>query len=256
MAAIVAVHSWRGGTGKSSVVTRLGFVLAGRGLRVGLVDTSLQTPGLHETVGVAAADLRHGLWDYLTGYCEIEDARHDATRPWDRAHGRLYLVPAHPRGDTQVIPAFGRYDPGLLHEGFHRLIAVLGLDVLLLDTQAGANYEAVYAVAVAGVHVVVTRAGPADARGARLAAALAGQVGRPRSALVVNMAPAVADVRTLAVRAERDSGLPVASVLPYAPDFHPLPGRAGAAEIALAEGFDRLADRVLALAGLPAGQRP
>ncbi len=47
MAKIVAVHSFRGGTGKSNMTANLACLLARRGNRVGIVDTDIQSPGIH-----------------------------------------------------------------------------------------------------------------------------------------------------------------------------------------------------------------
>jgi len=51
MARIVAVHSFRGGTGKSNVTANLAALLAAAGHRVGVVDTDIQSPGIHVLFG-------------------------------------------------------------------------------------------------------------------------------------------------------------------------------------------------------------
>ena len=181
MTAIVAVHSWRGGTGKSTVVARLAWVLAARGLRVGMVDVSLHAPGLHEALDIDVSSFRLCLWDYLRGVCEIEDARHDLSGLLPARGGRLFLVPA--RTDVEAISLYaasGRYDAGLLHEGFHRLIGVLELDALLIDTHAGADHEALHAIASSDVDILVTRVGSAEQRSAGLAASVSTSSAGPR----------------------------------------------------------------------------
>ena len=47
MPKIVSVHSFRGGTGKSNLTANLGANLAMNDHRVGLVDTDIQSPGIH-----------------------------------------------------------------------------------------------------------------------------------------------------------------------------------------------------------------
>lgn len=42
--AIVSVHSYRGGTGKSNTTANLAALLAAEGRRVGVIDTDLQSP--------------------------------------------------------------------------------------------------------------------------------------------------------------------------------------------------------------------
>ena len=253
MTAIVAVHSWRGGTGKSTVVARLGRTLAGRGLRVGMVDASLHAPGLHEALDIDASSFRLCLWDYLRGVCEIEDARHDLSWLLPAPAGTLFLVPA--RTDVEAISLYaasGRYDAGLLHEGFHRLISRLGLHVLLIDTHAGADHEALHAIASSDVDILVTRAGSAEQRSAGLAASISHQLGRipPASLLVVNMLPPGRDPVPYGNCAAEAYRLPVAAVLPRLPEplgLRPDPDR-------LTPGFDALADRIQALGRLSSVQ--
>ena len=48
---IVATHSYRGGTGKSNTTANLAVELARLGLRVGVVDTDLPSPGVHILFG-------------------------------------------------------------------------------------------------------------------------------------------------------------------------------------------------------------
>ena len=51
MAQIVSVHSFRGGTGKSNLTANLAVLTALQGKRVGIVDTDVQSPGIHVLFG-------------------------------------------------------------------------------------------------------------------------------------------------------------------------------------------------------------
>lgn len=55
----LSVHSYRGGTGKSSISANLRVFMAGEGLNVGLVDMDLQSPGLGEEtlLSIALSDV-------------------------------------------------------------------------------------------------------------------------------------------------------------------------------------------------------
>jgi septum site-determining protein MinD len=53
MARIVSVHSFRGGAGKSNTTANIAFVLAARGQRVRVIDTDIQSPGIHVLFGLA-----------------------------------------------------------------------------------------------------------------------------------------------------------------------------------------------------------
>lgn len=52
MSKIISVHSFRGGTGKSNTSANLAYLCAAQGLRVGVVDTDIQSPGIHVLFGL------------------------------------------------------------------------------------------------------------------------------------------------------------------------------------------------------------
>ncbi|MGW2255009.1 MinD/ParA family ATP-binding protein [Kitasatospora sp. NPDC001660] len=215
MARIIAMHSHRGGTGRSSIAANLARLMADEGRRVALVDTDIQSPAAHILFGTGDPGLCRSLADYLIGRCEVEDAA--LALPSDG--GELFLVPARAEASgIHEIIAQG-YDVGLLREGFDRLIDVLGLDVLLLDTHAGINNETMTAVASAGTVVVVTRSCPLDLAGAGETIEFTQQLGAPRRTLVVNMVPPGVPGEAARQRAEAAFGSPPVAVLPYEPDM-------------------------------------
>ena len=52
MAKIISIHSFRGGTGKSNMTANLAALLAAEGGRVGVIDTDIQSPGIHVLFGL------------------------------------------------------------------------------------------------------------------------------------------------------------------------------------------------------------
>ncbi|GGL60440.1 CDP-3, 6-dideoxy-D-glycero-L-glycero-4-hexulose-4-reductase [Streptomyces fumigatiscleroticus] len=222
MSQIITVHSYRGGTGKSSTAANLGLLLASSGLRVALVDTDLQTPALDVMFGDAIPPARRSLTDYLIGRCEIEDAAYAVDR--SAGHDGLFLVPARSQ-TTGVNQIMGRgYDVGLLREGFDRLIDTLVLDVLLLDTHAGFNNETVTAMASSDGLVVMTRADRLDFAGAKETMALADRLVLGSMSIVVSMAPEGAMADRLRGQVETAYDTRITTVLPYAPEMASLAG--------------------------------
>ncbi len=61
MAKIISVHSFRGGTGKSNTAANMAAMLALDGKRVGVVDTDIQSPGIHVLFGLAGEDIDQAL---------------------------------------------------------------------------------------------------------------------------------------------------------------------------------------------------
>src|SRR5574337_603970 len=135
MPKIISIHSFRGGTGKSNMSANVSALLAAEGKRVAVVDTDVQSPGIHVLLGASQDKLPHTLNDYLRGRCEIRDTAHDVSNSLDAAiSGKLYLVPAsiNPNDIAHVLRE--RYDPALLDDGFRKLVKDLALDVLVIDT--------------------------------------------------------------------------------------------------------------------------
>jgi MinD-like ATPase involved in chromosome partitioning or flagellar assembly len=222
VARIIAMHSYRGGTGKSVTAANLAVLIARRGQRVALVDTDLQSPALNVLLHDDAPHECHSLVDFLLGRCEIDQAAHLITEPG--TGGNLFLVPARSSvSDIDEIMVRG-YDVGLLKEGFDRLAERLALDVLVLDTHAGINNETAASVGIADVLVIVTRADRLDLTGASESISLANRLNCPRRALVVNLATGPHLPEPIRAAVERVYGTVIAGVLPYAQEMAELAG--------------------------------
>ena len=69
MAKIISTHSFRGGTGKSNTTANLAVLVARAGNRVGVIDTDIQSPGIHVIFQLAESRVKYALNDYLWGKC-------------------------------------------------------------------------------------------------------------------------------------------------------------------------------------------
>jgi Mrp family chromosome partitioning ATPase len=83
VATILSVHSFRGGTGKSNTTANLAAVVAGRGKRVGVIDTDIQSPGIHVLFGLEGDEVQASLNDYLWHDTPIRDVAMDVRRDAD-----------------------------------------------------------------------------------------------------------------------------------------------------------------------------
>jgi hypothetical protein len=92
VATIVSVHSFRGGTGKSNTTANLAVVLAAEGRRVGVIDTDIQSPGIHILFGLAGEAITASLNDFLWHGRDITDAARDVTPNLGASHGGLASV--------------------------------------------------------------------------------------------------------------------------------------------------------------------
>lgn len=262
---VVTVHSWQGGSGRSTAVANLGYLLAQRGLRVALVDASLQAPGLHCALGLPDDTFGAGLSDYLRGGCGIDEVFHDVGARLAVGGGTLVLVPARPDPGLIARCVLGRgYDPGLFHESLRWLDETLGFEAVLIDTHAGVNPEAVNALAVADLRLVLAAPGARAYAGARTAGTIARQVNRNPVLLVVTMLGSGADPAELADAAAAASGLEVAALLPNVPKLGERCEQTDAWPFVrarprhrLTAAYRSLTDRIIAqLALQPAPQQP
>jgi MinD-like ATPase involved in chromosome partitioning or flagellar assembly len=217
---IVSIHSFRGGTGKSNTSANIAAQMAGQGLRVGVVDTDIPSPGIHVLFGLAPEDFTHTLNDYLWGRCNIEAAAHDVTaRLGTATKGKVFLVPSSM--DTKEIARVLRegYDVGLLNDGIQRLIEKLKLDVLVIDTHPGVGEETLLSIAISDALIIVMRPDQQDFQGTAVTVEIAQQLEVPRVVLLVNKSPSSFNPADVKKQVEDAYGCEVAAVLPHADEM-------------------------------------
>lgn len=209
---IVSVHSYRGGTGKSNFVANLAGVASGLGLRVGVVDTDIQSPGIHMPLGLDITSVAATLNDFLWGRCAITDAAYDVTPAG--TPGSVHLVPSSLRAADIARIIKDGFDVGRLNDGFQQLGRALELDVLLLDTHPGVNEETLLSIAISDALVLLVRPDQQDFQGTAVTVELARQLDVAQIHVVLNKVPAGFDHATLIERARRAFEVPVLGLLP------------------------------------------
>jgi septum site-determining protein MinD len=220
MTKIISIHSFRGGTGKSNTTANVAALLAADGLRVGVVDTDIQSPGIHVLFGFNARAAQGTLNEYLWGKCSIEQAAHDVTHSLGvPIKGALYLIPSSAQaGDIARVLREG-YNVKLLQSGFRQLAAALRLDALLIDTHPGLNEETLLSIAISHVFVVVMRPDQQDYDGTSVTVEIARKLKVPNMLLVVNKTPPVFGLEQVKARVEQTYNCRVAAVLPHSDDL-------------------------------------
>jgi len=220
MSKIVSIHSFRGGTGKSNTTANLAALLAMDGFRVGVVDTDIQSPGIHVLFGMDDADMEHSLNDYLWGKCDIKDAAHDVTgRLGAEVKGQVYLIPSSIKpGEIARILREG-YDVGLLTDGFRDVVNKMNLDYLMIDTHPGLNEETLLSIAISQVLVIIMRPDSQDYQGTAVTVDVARKLDVPNMLMVVNKTPQVLEVDDVRERVEKSFNCKVASVIPHSDEM-------------------------------------
>jgi septum site-determining protein MinD len=220
MARIISVHSFRGGTGKSNTAASVAALLAAGGQRVGVVDTDVQSPGIHTLFGLRQEAVRYSLNQYLWGACDITQTAHDMTASLDAGlRGRIYMVPSSIKANDIARVMRDGYDVGLLNEGFRALIEELSLDVLMLDTHPGLNEETLLSIAMSNTLAIVLRPDHQDYEGTSVTLSVARKLNVPDLVLVVNKTPPVFDPEEVKQRVEGAYECEVAAVLPHSDEL-------------------------------------
>jgi len=219
MAALITIHSFRGGTGKSNTTANLAALLAAGGKRVGVIDTDIQSPGIHVLFGLAGDEIEASLNDFLWHGSAIEDVARDVTSAaGPEAPGRIHLIPSSMKpGEIARVLREG-YDAQMMTEGFRQLIAALDLDILLIDTHPGLNEETLLSLVLSDSLLIVMRPDRQDYEGTGVTARIARELEVPRVRILVNKLPDSFDSAAVAARVEEAYSCPVAAVIPHSDD--------------------------------------
>jgi MinD-like ATPase involved in chromosome partitioning or flagellar assembly len=225
MPRILSVHSFRRGTGKSTIAANLSILLALAGYRIGIIDTDLAAPSAHLFFGLNTQRGTLTLNDYLLGACPIEDAAHDVTERWRIANsGRLYVIPASDSASQIADVMRQPYDVDSLSTGLERLLAALALDMLVIDTRAGLNDDSLMTFAISDVLAVILRPDRYDYQGTAVVLDLARRLEVPRVALVVNQVAPGYNIAGIKAEVEQSYQCEVAAALPYSPELASVAG--------------------------------
>ncbi len=217
MVKVVSVHSFRGGTGKSNTTANLAATVAQRGHRVGIVDTDIQSPGIHVLFGFDESRMNLSLNDYLWGRCSVEEAAYDVSHV---LHGTgvggsaIYLIPSSLKAGEIARVLREGYDVGLLNDGFQELIQQLNLDFLFIDTHPGLNEETLLSITISDVLLLIMRPDRQDFQGTAVTVDIARRLEVPKMLLMVNKALSSFDFAALKSEVEGTYGAPVAAILP------------------------------------------
>ena len=222
MGKIVAVHSFRGGTGKSNIVANTATCIACKGKKVGIVDTDIQSPGIHVLFGFEPDSIGKTLNDYLWGKCGIDEAAEDVTKNLngvEDAGGKVYLIPSSMKmGEITRILKEG-YEVSMLNDGFTEVINALNLDYLFIDTHPGIGEETLLSLAIADISLIVLRPDNQDYQGTNVTLEVCRRLDVPNLFLVVNKVLSAYDFEKVKWDVENVYKCDVASVLPHSDDL-------------------------------------
>lgn len=225
MSKIISIHSFRGGTGKSNITANVAVIVAQRGHRVGIIDTDIQSPGIHVLFDLDEEKTDRSLNDYLWGRCTIEETAYDVgaalngdERGATAIAERIFLIPSSLSvGEITRVLREG-YDVDLLTDGLREMVRQLDLDYLFIDTHPGLNPETLLSIAISDVLLILLRPDQQDYQGTGVTVDVARKLDVPQMFLVVNKVLASFDVADVREEMEETYGCQVAAVLPLSED--------------------------------------
>jgi len=201
MSKIIAVHSYKGGTGKTSMSVNLAATFAKNGKKVCLFDLDFRAPSLFAILKKPNAE--YWFNDYLNNTCEINKALIDLTSRIS-GEGKFFACLANP--STEAIRDMSSKDRKWEMRALGRLLALKEallkeqeFDYLVFDTSPGLQYSSINAIVAADFVVVATTGDRSDVDGTKRMLAELYNLFEKKTGLVLNK---VLDTAAIAKRAE------------------------------------------------------
>jgi len=188
---IIALHSYKGGTGKTLLSINLAAMYANRWESVGLLDLDFRAPSLHAAFKTNSTE--YWLNDYLNGACEIKKVLIDLTQAYS-GKGRFLVGLANPT--TEAIREMLANDRKWEMKALGRLLSLkasllndMQLDYVILDTSPGLQYSSINAIVSADVVLVITSMDASDIQGTQRMIHELYELFNKKTALIINKVP-------------------------------------------------------------------
>ena len=167
---VIAIHSSRGGTGKTMVATNLAATYANKGLNVALLDLDFRAPSLTTVFSKGIkAPVKHWLNDFLDGRCTVEQALINVSEEYN-LRGKLLIGLANPaieaiRNTMEKSRAWEVTAVKKLFSLRPTLFNGMNIDCCIFDTSPGVQFSSINAVISSDISVIVTTLDSLDITG-------------------------------------------------------------------------------------------
>jgi MinD-like ATPase involved in chromosome partitioning or flagellar assembly len=163
----VVFYSFKGGVGRTTALTHVGWILATRGRKVVLVDMDFEAPGLGSALGLKPQG--QGFLDYLYERLYVPEGEQPTIAVADilseakipNAPGRLFAVQAgclnleYVSKLDDVMPSALKDAPRLWNSFVEELVAHVQPDLILVDSRTGINDWGAFALLTAATDAVL-----------------------------------------------------------------------------------------------------
>ena len=262
MVNIVSLLSYRGGTGKSNLCANLAYLAARGGAKVAVLDTDLQSPGVHIVLQADMSRAVFTLSDFVAKKCQIQEVAIDLTESLQAGEkgGKLWLLPSSMSVEAITRVIAEGYDAAHLNREMATLVESLDLDLLLIDSHPGLNRETLLTAAVSDVLLVLVRPDAQDFQGTAVITQVARKLNVPVTWLVASKLIDGVEPAAFAARLEEAFGSKVVATIPLLPGIARL-GSAGVfcqrePDHPVVPALQRLTDELLALDPRAAAKAP
>lgn len=219
MSKIVTFHSFRRGTGRTSLLTSIAVILARQGKRVGIVDANLQSPSAHILFKLRDSDIHQTLDSYLWGECTLDQIIYDVSKVASLEDDTLYLIPSSDDMLRVIRTLKEGFSINSLTSVFSKFANLRNLDYLFVDSSSGLNEDILLSMSVADLLVIVMRLDEQDYQGVGMTLEIAKRLNLPRSLVVVNNAPPGYDPFMVEKQIRQSFDCEVGAILPFSEDF-------------------------------------
>lgn len=178
MAKCIAFHSYKGGTGKTTIACNLAVSLAKKGYRVCLLDFDVSAPSIQ---AYFEKEPKKWINDFLSGTADIDEFVLDMTylvngndqNTEQEKKGKLWIGFSNPKKEEIYKIEGGKEEISkmqllrkfiLLRE---RLISDYEIDHIIIDTSPGIRYWSINALAVADILFLTLKLGDLDIDGTK-----------------------------------------------------------------------------------------
>ena len=169
---IIAIHSSRGGTGKTTIAANLAVTYVHEGLNIALLDLDFRAPSLFGVFSKGIKKpVKRWLNDFMFDRCTLEQALIDVSEEYG-LEGKLLLGLANPTIEA-IQNMMGRsrsWEVAVAKKLFSMRTSIfdaMHMDCCILDTSPGIQYSSINGVVSSDMTVVVTTFDSLDIEGVK-----------------------------------------------------------------------------------------
>jgi len=215
---VVMTNSFRGGTGKSTIISNLANYLASFGLRTIIIDADVSSPGIHAIFGLDHSSFDKTVTDYILGGAKPSEIVYDISENLDLPEETLYIAPASIDA-AEIAQVLKKNLKGeKILKAIPQIAREFEPDFILIDTHPGLNEEVLVALEKVDLFLNIVRPDNQDYQGLEVMAGISNKL-NINSYAVLNKVPKKLNNPAHAKKVRDRFGMEVAGVLPFSMDI-------------------------------------